>query len=110
MGAMKVQLPARSLGTGGPRITEVGFGAQGIGGRGYGYGANPQGDADSVAAIKHAVERGVNWVDTAAGYGLGHSEEVVGRAVREIPAGDRPLVFTKGGIRVRRRSAPGARA
>ena len=99
MGAMKVQLPARSLGTGGPRITEVGFGAQGIGGRGYGYGANPQGDADSVAAIKHAVERGVNWVDTAAGYGLGHSEEVVGRAVREIPAGDRPLVFTKGGIR-----------
>src|SRR5258706_16031035 len=99
MGAMKVQLPARSLGTGGPRITEVGFGAQGIGGRGYGYGANPQGEAGSVAAIKHAVERGVNWGGTPAGYGLGHSEEVGARGGRAIPGRERPLVFAQGGIR-----------
>jgi aryl-alcohol dehydrogenase-like predicted oxidoreductase len=52
----------------------------------------------SVAAIRHAVDLGVNWIDTAAIYGLGHSEEVVGRALREIPAEDRPYVFTKGGM------------
>ena len=57
-----------------------------------------QDDDDSIAAIRHAVERGVNWIDTAAVYGLGHSEEVVGRALRELAGGDRPYVFTKCGL------------
>ncbi len=88
----------RPLGTTGLRITQVGFGAWAIGGGGWAYGWGSQDDADSIAAIRHAVSRGINWVDTAAIYGLGHSEEVVGRALREIPASERPYVFSKGGM------------
>lgn len=95
----KLALPTRKLGKNGPEITEVGFGAWAIGGGGWAYAWGPQDDSASIAAIKHAVSRGVNWVDTAAVYGYGHSEEVVGRALREIPAGERPFVFTKGGMR-----------
>jgi aryl-alcohol dehydrogenase-like predicted oxidoreductase len=76
----------------------VGFGAWAIGGGGWAYGWGAQDDAHSIAAIRHAVSRGVNWIDTAAIYGLGHSEEVVGRALRELPASERPFVFTKGGM------------
>jgi aryl-alcohol dehydrogenase-like predicted oxidoreductase len=90
-------LLTRPLGTSGLQITQVGFGAWAIGGGGWAYGWGTQDDADSVTAIKHAVASGINWVDTAAIYGLGHSEEVVGRALREIPAAERPYVFTKGG-------------
>jgi aryl-alcohol dehydrogenase-like predicted oxidoreductase len=79
-------------------ITTVGFGAWAIGGGGWAYGWGPQDDAGSIASIRHAVHRGVNWIDTAAIYGLGHSEEVVGRALREIPASERPFVFTKCGM------------
>jgi aryl-alcohol dehydrogenase-like predicted oxidoreductase len=88
----------RPLGTSGLRITQVGFGAWAVGGGGWAYGWGSQDDADSIAAIQHAVACGINWVDTAAIYGLGHSEEVVGRAVREIPLAERPYVFTKGGM------------
>ena len=88
----------RALGTSGLRITQVGFGAWAIGGGGWAYGCGSQDDADSIAAIRHAVRRGIKWVDTAAIYGLGHSEDVVGRALREIPATERPYVFTKGGM------------
>jgi aryl-alcohol dehydrogenase-like predicted oxidoreductase len=88
----------RRLGTTDLEITTVGFGAWAIGGAGWAYGWGPQDDAGSVAAIRHAVGRGVNWIDTAAIYGLGHSEEIVGRALREIPASERPFVFTKGGM------------
>ncbi len=88
----------RPLGTTGLRITQVGFGAWAVGGGGWAYGWGGQDDADSIAAIRHAVARGINWVDTAAIYGLGHSERVVGRALREIPAAERPYVFTKGGM------------
>jgi aryl-alcohol dehydrogenase-like predicted oxidoreductase len=91
-------LITRPLGTSGLQITQVGFGAWAIGGGGWAYGWGSQDDADSIAAIKHAVASGINWVDTAAIYGLGHSEEVVGRALREIPAAERPYVFTKGGM------------
>ena len=91
-------LLTRPLGRSGLQITQVGFGAWAIGGGGWAYGWGSQDDADSIAAIKHAVASGINWVDTAAIYGLGHSEEVVGRAVREIPAAERPYVFTKGGM------------
>jgi len=92
-----MELLTRPLGTSGLEITQVGFGAWAIGGGGWSYGWGSQDDTDSVAAIKHAVASGINWVDTAAIYGLGHSEEVVGRALREIPAAERPYVFTKGG-------------
>ena len=79
-------------------ITRVGFGAWAIGGGGWTFAWGDQDDADSVAAIRHAVESGINWVDTAAVYGLGHSEEVVARALRGLPEADRPYVFTKGGL------------
>ncbi|TLY30720.1 MAG: aldo/keto reductase [Nitrospirae bacterium] len=93
-----MSLLTRPLGTSGLHITQVGFGAWAIGGGGWAYGWGSQNDSDSIAAIKHAVTRGINWVDTAAIYGLGHSEEVVGRALRELPAAERPYVFTKGGM------------
>ena len=92
-------LQTRSLGTGGPAITTVGFGAWAIGGAGWAFSWGPQDDDESIRAIRHAVAEGVNWIDTAAIYGLGHSEEVVGRALAGIPAGERPLVFTKCGLK-----------
>ncbi len=91
-------LPTKPLGTTGMDITRAGFGAWAIGGAGYAFGWGTQEDEDSVAAIRHAVERGINWIDTAAVYGLGHSEEVVARALRDIPENDRPFVFTKCGL------------
>jgi aryl-alcohol dehydrogenase-like predicted oxidoreductase len=93
-----MELNKRRLGTTDLDITTVGFGAWAIGGAGWAYGWGPQDDASSIASIRHAVSRGVNWIDTAAIYGLGHSEEVVGRALREIPASERPFVFTKCGM------------
>src|SRR5438128_8371310 len=97
-GSIMKALLERPLGTSDLQITQVGFGAWAIGGGGWAYGWGSQDDADSIAAIRHAVGRGINWIDTAAIYGLGHSEEVVGRALREIPAVERPYVFTKGGM------------
>ena len=79
-------------------ITAVGFGAWAVGGGGWSFAWGPQDDEESIAAIRHAVSLGINWIDTAAVYGLGHSEEVVGRAVRGLPAGDRPYIFTKCGL------------
>ncbi len=96
---MKTALATRRLGKGGPEITVVGFGAWAIGGGGWAFAWGPQDDAASIAAIRHAVSRGINWIDTAAVYGYGHSEEVVGRALAEIPASERPFVFTKCGLR-----------
>jgi aryl-alcohol dehydrogenase-like predicted oxidoreductase len=95
---MNAPLPTRPLGTSGLEITTVGFGAWAIGGGGWAFGWGPQDDAASLAAMRHAVELGVNWIDTAAVYGLGHSEELVGRLVRALPTGQRPLVFTKCGL------------
>jgi aryl-alcohol dehydrogenase-like predicted oxidoreductase len=91
-------LPTRPLGTSGLEITRVGFGAWAIGGGGWAFGWGPQDDADSLATMRHAIELGVNWIDTAAVYGLGHSEEVVGRLLHDLPASERPLVFTKCGL------------
>src|SRR5215217_2010079 len=87
-----MDLPRRRLGTTDMEITRVGLGAWAIGGGGWSFGWGPQDDADSIATIRAAVDRGIDWVDTAAIYGLGHSEEVVGR---EVPEPDRPFVFTK---------------
>ena len=93
-----MSLPRRTLGASGLEITTVGLGTWAIGGGGWSHGWGPQDDDDSVDAIQRAVALGVNWVDTAAIYGHGHAEEVVGRALRALPAADRPLVFTKGGL------------
>ena len=94
-----MDLQTRPLGKSGLQITTVGFGSWAVGGGGWAFGWGAQDDEDSVRAITHAVGRGVNWIDTAAVYGLGRSEEVVGRAVAAIPAADRPLVFTKCGLK-----------
>jgi len=91
-------LPTRPLGTSGLSLSAVGFGAWAAGGGGWSFGWGPQDDEMSIAAMRHAVEHGVNWIDTAAVYGLGHSEEVVGRFLKALPAGDRPFVFTKCGL------------
>ena len=89
-------MTTRPLGNSDLRITPLGFGAWAIGGD-WQFGWGTQDDADSIAAIHRALELGVNWIDTAAVYGLGHSEEIVGRAL-EIWKGPRPYVFTKCGM------------
>jgi aryl-alcohol dehydrogenase-like predicted oxidoreductase len=91
-------METRKLGNSDMHITPVGFGAWALGGGGWQFGWGPQDDNDSIAAIHRSLELGVNWIDTAAVYGLGHSEEVVARAVREWK-GPRPYIFTKCGMR-----------
>lgn len=93
-----MSLPTRPLGRTGMHLTRAGFGAWAIGGGGYRWGWGDQDDEVSVSTIRHAIELGLNWIDTAPVYGLGHSEEVVGRALRAMPEADRPLVFTKCGM------------
>jgi aryl-alcohol dehydrogenase-like predicted oxidoreductase len=94
----QTRLQTTELGTTGMQITRVGFGAWAIGGGGWAHGWGEQDDDTSVAAIRHAVESGVNWIDTAAVYGLGHSEDVVARALQPYADADRPYVFTKCGL------------
>jgi aryl-alcohol dehydrogenase-like predicted oxidoreductase len=88
-------LKTAPLGSTGLEITRVGLGAWAIGGGGFEWSWGIQEDEDSVAAIHRALELGVNWIDTAAQYGFGHSEEVVGRAIAGLA--ERPFIFTKGG-------------
>ncbi|MGA2421339.1 MAG: aldo/keto reductase [Candidatus Acidiferrum sp.] len=84
----------RKLGHSDLQITPVGFGAWAVGGSGWEYAWGAQDDQDSISAIHRALELGVNWIDTAAVYGMGHSEEVVARALK-IWNGERPYIFTK---------------
>src|SRR5579872_1890881 len=93
-----MQIKKRSLGSSGLEITRVGFGAWAIGGGDWAFSWGPQDDKMSEDAMRHAIELGINWIDTAAVYGLGHSEEVVGRFVHSLPASERPFVFTKCGL------------
>ena len=93
----KIHMKTKRLGNSDLSITPVGFGAWAIGGSGWQFAWGPQDDKESIAAIYRALELGVNWIDTAAVYGLGHSEEVVARALAEWP-GPRPYVFTKCGL------------
>ncbi len=86
----------RRLGSQGPELTVLGFGTWALSGP-YRFGWGPVDDDESVAAIRRAVEAGVNWIDTAATYASGHSEEVVGRALQSFRAGEDVLVFTKCG-------------
>ena len=87
-------METRKLGNSDLRITPVGFGAWAIGGSGWEFSWGAQDDGDSIAAIHRALELGVNWIDTAAVYGLGHSEEVLAKALKDW-RGARPYVFTK---------------
>src|ERR1700737_4745516 len=105
-------MTTKRLGNSDMDITRIGIGAWAIGGGGWAFGWGPQDDNDSMAAIRRALELGVNWIDTAAVYGLGHSEEVGGRVLRDIPSADRPYVFTKCGLiwDENNRTAPATRA
>jgi aryl-alcohol dehydrogenase-like predicted oxidoreductase len=79
-------------------VTRAGLGSYALGGADWQYGWGEQDDNDSIATIRHAIESGLNWIDTAAVYGLGHCEKLVARALRDIPRADRPYVFTKCGL------------
>jgi aryl-alcohol dehydrogenase-like predicted oxidoreductase len=84
----------RQLGNSDLQITPIGFGAWAIGGSGWEYGWGTQDDADSLASIHRALELGINWIDTAAVYGTGHSEEVVAQALKSYQ-GKKPYIFSK---------------
>ena len=86
-------MQTRRLGTTDFDITPIGFGAWALGGSGWRFGWGPQDDGESIRAIHRALDLGINWIDTAAVYGLGHSEEVVAAALKDRR--DRPYVFTK---------------
>jgi aryl-alcohol dehydrogenase-like predicted oxidoreductase len=93
MNNTKTSLKTTQLGQTGMEITRIGLGAWAIGGGGWEFGWGPQDDEESIAAIHHALEQGVNWIDTAAAYGFGRSERIVGQALEGVTA--RPFVFTK---------------
>ena len=93
---MNTTLATRTLGNSDLEISAIGFGAWAIGGDDWKFGWGPQDDADSIAAIHRAIELGINWIDTAAAYGFGHSEEVVARALAGMA--QKPYVFTKCGL------------
>ena len=83
----------RRFGNTGMNITPIGFGSWAIGGAGWSHGWGPQDDNRAVEAVERAVELGINWIDTAAVYGLGHSEELIGKVLAGLK--NKPLVFTK---------------
>jgi aryl-alcohol dehydrogenase-like predicted oxidoreductase len=91
-------METRKLGNSDLQLTRVGYGAWAIGGGGWEFAWGNQEDTDSIAAILRALELGVNWIDTAAVYGTGHSEEIVAQALNEWK-GKRPYVFTKCSLR-----------
>jgi aryl-alcohol dehydrogenase-like predicted oxidoreductase len=91
-------METKRLGKSDLEITPIGFGSWAIGGSGWEFGWGEQDDKASIAAIRRALELGINWIDTAAVYGMGHSEEVVARALQDW-SGPRPYVFTKCGLR-----------
>ena len=93
---LTTQLKRSQLGQTGLEITRVGFGAWALGGGDWEHGWGPQEDDQSIAAIHHALEQGINWIDTAAAYGFGHSEQIVGRALEGLA--ERPYVFTKASL------------
>ncbi|HVB36201.1 MAG TPA: aldo/keto reductase [Candidatus Acidoferrales bacterium] len=107
-----MNLPRRKLGSSGMEITAVGFGTWAMGGGDWAFTWGPQDDAASLSTMRHALELGINWIDTAAVYGLGHSEELVGKLLHELSPSERPLVFTKCGVvwDPKNRMVPGKRS
>ena len=91
-------METREFGKTGMEITPIGFGSWAIGGSGWAAAWGPQDDDEAMGAIRRAVELGMNWIDTAAAYGLGHSEELVARALKDVPENERPYVFTKSSL------------
>lgn len=91
-------LAMRPLGSSGLQISKIGFGSWAVGGGGWVFGWGPQDDAKSIATMRRAIELGINWIDTAAVYGLGHSEEVIKCWLHELHPGERPFIFTKCGL------------
>src|SRR5271156_4636142 len=90
-------LALKTLGNSDLKLTPIGFGAWAIGGGNGDFCLGPQDYAESVGAIRQALDEGVNWIDTAAVYGLGHSEEIVAKAVKG--SSHKPLIFTKCSMR-----------
>ncbi|MFQ6331298.1 aldo/keto reductase [Nocardia sp. CWNU-33] len=88
----------RPFGDTGMNLTPLGFGTWVIAGSGWQYSWGATDDADSIAAIRHAIGAGLNWIDTAPAYGLGHAEDLVGSALADIPEAERPYLFTKTGL------------
>ena len=95
--ATSTKFTTRTLGNSDLQLTPIGYGAWAIGGGNWEYGWGPQDDDDSLCTIEHALDSGINWIDTAAIYGLGHSEEIVGKALRG--RAQMPYVFTKCSMR-----------
>lgn len=91
-------LPKLPLGSSGLEISTIGFGSWAVGGGGWVFGWGPQDDRQSITTMRHAIEMGINWIDTAAVYGLGHSEEVIRRLLHELHPGELPYIFTKCGV------------
>lgn len=91
-------MEARLLGNTELRISRIGFGTWAVGGGNWSHGWGDQDDAESLAAIHRALELGINWIDTAAVYGLGHAEDVVRTALKQVGSSRRPHVFTKCGL------------
>lgn len=93
-----MSITLRDFGDTGYTLSTVGFGAWAAGGGGWAFSWGRQDDADTIAAIRRAIDHGVNWIDTAPAYGHGHSEEVVRHAIADIPVSERPYLFTKCGL------------
>ena len=91
-------MQTKQLGNSNLNITTIGFGAWAIGGTGYEFAWGPQNDQDSIEAIHRALDLGINWIDTAPGYGVGHSEEIIAEALAGW-SGSKPYIFTKCGLR-----------
>src|SRR6266567_3754480 len=86
-------MKTKQLGNSDLHLTPIGVGAWAMGGGGWAFAWGPQDDNESISAIRAALDKGINWIDTAAVYGLGHSEEIVGKAVKGLA--NPPFVFTK---------------
>jgi aryl-alcohol dehydrogenase-like predicted oxidoreductase len=91
-------LPRRALGSSGLELSLIGLGSAAFGGPGWASSWGSQDDRVSITTIRHAVENGINWIDTAPIYGQGHAEVVIGRALHEIDESEQPYVFTKCGL------------
>ncbi len=94
----KTSFPTRALGKTGMALSRVGLGTSAIGGPAWAYAWGEQDDSESIRAIRHAVDRGINWIDTAGSYGQGHAETIVRRALAQMPSSSRPYVFSKAGL------------